>query len=130
MSFDGDLDPEASIEWAADLQQCTIPGSLLDEMVFFHNESKTLILTDTIQNFELNKIKRPYRFLVWAARAYAPQGQAPIDLRSTFMLKKDGVRAAVQTMLAWKPECIVLSHGALIEHDAEQALRFAFRFAL
>ena len=128
--FDRDLGSEAPAEWADVLKQTIIPGTLMDEVVFFHEDSKTLILADTIQNFELNKIRQPYRFLVWAARAYAPRGQMPIDLRSTFYPKKREVGEAVKTILSWKPERILLSHGKCIDGDAQKALTWAFRFAL
>lgn len=92
--------------------------------------SGTLILADGIENFELDKIRQPYRFLVWATGACHPHGQMPIDLRSTFWPKKREVRAAVEEMMAWKPERIIVSHGRCIENDAVGALRFAFRWAL
>ena len=43
------------------------------QVVFFHGASKTLVLADTIQNFELDKIRQPYRALICAARTYAPR---------------------------------------------------------
>ncbi len=128
--FDQDLGAEAPDGWKNDLRQIIIPGTLMDEVVFFHTASKTLILTDTIQNFELDKIKQPYRFLVWAARAYYPRGQMPIDLRSTFLPKKRQAGEIVKEILSWQPERIILSHGRCIEHDSEDALRWAFRWAL
>ena len=71
--FDRELNAGAiPEEWKRDLRQAVIRGALLDEFVLFHEASKTLIVTDTIQNFELDKIRQPYRALVWAARAYAP----------------------------------------------------------
>jgi hypothetical protein len=128
--FDKNLGKEAPDAWRGDLLQTVIPGSFLDEVVFLHKKSRTLILADTIQNFDLDKIKQPYRFLVWAAGAYDPRGQMPIDLRSTFWPKKRAVGAAVAEMIGWKPERIVLSHGRCIEKDAVEALRYAFRWAL
>jgi hypothetical protein len=128
--FDDDLGADAPAEWRDDLRQAVIPGTFVDEVVFFHIGSQTLVLTDTIQNFELDKIKQPYRALVWAARAYAPRGQMPIDLRSTFLPKKQQAGEVVRRILSWQPQRIIVSHGKCIEHDAEAALRFAFRWAL
>ena len=102
----------------------------MDEIVFFHRASKTLILTDAIQNFELDKIAQPYRFLIWLTGAYCPHGQMPLDLRSTFWSNRRQVRTAVEKMIAWEPERIVLSHGRCIDRDAIGALRFAFGWAL
>ena len=130
VEFDRDLGTEIPEEWQGDLQQVIIPGSVVSEVAFFHIRSKTLILTDTIQNFELDKIRQPYRFLVWAARAYSPHGQMPIDLRSTFRMRRTEFVAAIHQMLSWQPERIIMSHGKVIEHDADKAFRFAFRQAI
>lgn len=129
VTFDRDLPAEPPADWRDSLKQTVIRGSFMDEVAFFHADSKTLILTDGIENFELDKIKPPYRWLVRAAGAYHPRGQMPIDLRSTFWLKKREVRYAVEAMLSWQPERIVVSHGRCIETDAIDALRFAFRWA-
>ena len=131
VQFDRKLDASSMPEaWRDDLKQTVVPGKLLDEFVFFHNTSKTLIVTDTIQNFELDKMGQPARALIWLARAYAPHGQIPLDLRTTFLFNKKEIREAAQEMLSWQPERIILSHGKNIEQDAPKAIRFAFRFAL
>lgn len=130
VAFEADLSRDAPDAWRDCLKQAVIRGSFMDEVVFFHTRSQTLILADGIENFELDKIKQPYRFLVWATGAYHPFGQMPIDLRSTFWPKKREVRAAVKEMMAWNPERIILSHGRCIERDAVGALRFSFRWAL
>jgi len=129
--FDRELDardvPQA---WRQDLRQTVVPGKLMDEFVFFHEASRTLIVTDAIQNFELDKMRQPYRALAWLGRAYAPRGQIPVDLRMTFLFNRAAIRRAARDMLAWQPARIILSHGRCIERDVPGALRFAFRFAL
>ncbi|MEK8121677.1 DUF4336 domain-containing protein [Methylocystis sp. IM4] len=130
VAFDADLARDAPESWEGSLKQTIIHGGFMDEVAFFHLPSRTLILADGIENFELDKIKQPYRFLVWATGANHPHGQMPIDLRSTFWPKKREVRAAVEEMMAWKPERIIVSHGRCIESDAVGSLRFAFRWAL
>ncbi len=128
--FDAELGRDAPAAWASELAQTLIPGKFVSEVVFFHEASRTLILADTIQNFELDKLRQPYRSLVWLARAYAPRGQMPIDLRSTFFPRRREVRAAVRELLAWRPERIVISHGKCIDGNAVEALEWAFRWAL
>ena len=128
--FNRDLTADAPTDWNRDLVQTLVPGSFMDEVVFFHLRSRTLVLADLIENFELDKIRRPYRWIVRLAGAYHPHGQMPIDLRMTFRGHKDGVRRAVETMLAWQPERIILSHGRCIDRSAADALRYAFRWAL
>jgi hypothetical protein len=100
VAFDADLSRGAPGVWRDCLKQTVIHGSFMDEVAFLHTLSKTLILADGIENFELDKIKQPYRFLVWATGAYHPCGQMPIDLRSTFWPKNHEVHAAVEEMMA------------------------------
>lgn len=128
--FDKDLERTPPDAWRGVLRQTIIPGKFMDEVVFFHETSRTLILTDTIQNYELDKLRQPYRLLVWLARAYAPHGQMPIDLRSTFLPSKGEVGDAVREILSWRPARIVISHGKCIDENAAEALRWAFRWAL
>lgn len=129
--FDRELDVGAApAEWQHDVRQAVIPGKLMDEFVFFHEASRTLVVADTIQNFELGKMRQPYRALAWLARAYAPHGQMPLDVRLTFLFNKKEIREAVREILRWQPGKIILSHGKCIDKDAPEVIRFAFRFAL
>jgi len=130
VAFDADLSGESPAEWRHEMKQAVIQGDFMDEVVFFHAPSRTLIVADAIENFELEKIKQPYRFLVWATGACHPHGQMPIDLRATFWPKRREVRTAVEEIISWRPERIILSHGRCIEAGADDALRFAFRWAL
>lgn len=130
VQFDRELGALAPSEWADEILQTVLPGNFLDEVMFFHKKSKTLILTDTIQNYELDKVGQPYRFLIWLAKAYDPHGQMPVDLRATFGKNAPGVKEAVETVLSWQPERIIVSHGKCIEKDAEKALKWAFRWAM
>lgn len=51
----------------------------------FHKSTKTLIVTDLIENFEPEKIASPIRRKIYRlARVTAPDGQTPIDYRMTF----------------------------------------------
>ncbi len=55
----------------------------------------------------------------------------PRDLRATFAKqKKPAFRAAIETMIAWKPERIILAHGRWYDRDGANELRRAFRWLL
>ena len=57
VSFDADLEDEPPLQWSADLDQLIFRGSrFMEEVVFFHRKSATLILADLIENFELDKV--------------------------------------------------------------------------
>jgi len=124
------LDPREPAAWQGALRQRVIPGKLVNEVVFFHIPSATLILTDTIENFELDRLRNPLRFLVRLTGAYHPHGQMPIDLRSTFHPCRMQIGEVVRELLSWQPERIIVSHGRLIEQHSEEVLRHAFRWTL
>src|SRR3546814_17287482 len=54
----------------------------------------------------------------------------PRDMRRTFVRQRPQLKAAVERMLAWEPERIVLAHGRWYEHDGAAELRRAFGWLL
>ena len=106
-----------------------IEGSYMTEVEFFHRPSRTLILTDLIENFEPQKFHSVLmRLMVRLGGVRAPFGGMPRDMRLTFTKAK--LRAAVETMIGWAPESVILAHGRWFERDAAQSLRRAFRWVL
>ena len=57
VTFDRDLGEAPDEAWATEIDQLVFHGSrLMDEVVFFHRASRTLILADLIENFEPTKL--------------------------------------------------------------------------
>ena len=104
----------------------------MTEVEFFHRLSRTLILTDLIENFEPEKIGRGFLWLLmWIGGVTPPHGGLPRDLRLTFTWRhKRELRAAVQTMLGWNPARILIAHGKWHERDGTAELRQAFGWLL
>lgn len=131
MRFDRGLGPEAEAPWAGEIAQMIVEGSNVHrEAVFFHHGSKTLILTDLIENFEPKHLSWWMRIAVRIGGIADPDGQMPRDMRMTFFGHKDQLRAAVERMIGWGPERIILAHGRWYERDGVGELRRAFRFVL
>ena len=63
----------------------TLPvhGSYMSEIVFFHRSSRTLVLTDMIENFKSQKLGLVARVLTWLGGAQHPDGRMPRDMRLT-----------------------------------------------
>ena len=111
--------------------QCLVRGRLLTEVDFFHRPSRTLIITDLIENFEPDRVRQPLlRWLMRISGAADPDGQAPIDMQLSFLGRRGQVRAAAERMIAWAPERIVIAHGRCYEGDCVAELRRAFRWVL
>ncbi|MGH6956398.1 MAG: hypothetical protein ACREEW_07000 [Caulobacteraceae bacterium] len=70
------------------------------------------------------------RLLVRAGGALDPHGGMPRDMRLSYSPKKRALKAAVETMIGWDPERILLAHGRWYETDGAAELRRAFAWLL
>jgi len=130
LQFDHDLGQEAPDDWAGEIDQMIVRGSKIHrEAVFFHRASKTLILTDLIENFEAPKVGFFFRLAARIAGILDPDGKSPIDMRQTFR-DRDQLREDVERMIAWGPERVIMSHGRWYERDGVAELKRAFRWVL
>ncbi len=59
-----------------------------------------------------------------------PDGNMPRDMRLTFAKRKPELKAAVETMIAWDPDRIIVAHGRWYDSGGTQELRRAFRWML
>lgn len=101
VTFDADLEDEPPPQWGADLDQLVFRGSrFMDEVVFFHRKSATLILADLIENFESDKVSKWFRWLLQLSGSVDPDGKAPLDLRMTFWGQKDQSRSCLKRILS------------------------------
>jgi len=126
--FSRDLDDLPPAEWAGDIDQRIARGSrVMEEVVFFHKSSSTLILADLIENFEGHRLHGWFNhFMYRLIGVMAPHGRAPRDLRATYAGNHDRLRPVVDWMIACAPQRIVVAHGQWIEENAVDRLREAF----
>lgn len=128
-AFECDLSEEPDSAWAGEVDQVIVHGSrFMEEVVFFHKPSRTLILADLIENFERDKLSKRYAFLARLAGSLDPDGKAPLDLQLTFWGHKAQARKAVHQMLVWQPEKVILAHGRWYPENAVEELKRAFRW--
>ena len=114
--------------WASDLAQITLKGHrYLDEVVFFHRDSRTLIVADLLESVH-DDAPWALRTLGRMAGIYERPG-APMDMRFAYR-DVDATRASLERILAWDFDGIVLSHGRLIPRGGKRVLRDAYRFLL
>ncbi len=130
VTFDRELTDTAPAEWAGQIEQLIFQGSrVLSEVVFFHRTSRTLILTDLIENFATEKVPSyPLRMLMKLAGIADPDGKTPLDFRLTFWGNKAQARQSYTEILAWQPEKIILAHGRCYTENAMAELQRAFRW--
>jgi hypothetical protein len=128
--FDRDLVEEPEEAWRGDLDQLIFRGSrFMEEVIFFHRKTRTLILADYIENFEVEKVGGFfYACMLRLAGVADPDGKAPIAARLTFLGRKEEARASLEQMVAWQPEKVIMAHGRPYYRDGTAELRRAFRW--
>ena len=126
--WDRDLEDAAPDAWAEDIDQIIVRGSRWhSEAVFFHRASRTLILTDLIENMRAQDLPFWIRPLARLGGVLAPNGRMPLDIFLSFTGHRDRLRRALGRMLDWEPRTIVLAHGDIFRENAARRLRQGFR---
>jgi hypothetical protein len=116
------------LPWDTQVDTLAIRGRYLTEIALFHRASRSLILTDLIENFERRKLGFRMRWLTWLGHVQDPDGQTARDMRLTFA--KPQLRTAVETMIGWNPERVIIAHGRWYQRNGAEELRRAFRWLL
>jgi hypothetical protein len=120
----GDAPPP---DWTEDFDQVLVQGHrFIDEIVFLHRSSHTLLLTDLVQAHDPAKDSAVWRTLKrWAG--LAPPGKVPPDLRWSFR-DKAATRASIQRILAWEFDRYVIAHGLCLTSGAKAHFQECFRW--
>ncbi len=125
-AFAGRLDDVAPAEWAGDIEQVVFRGNLfLDEVEFLHKPSRTLMITDFIQNYPA--VKGHTFGNVAKALAGVLDGGVPLDIRWSFT-DRSKARASLARLLSWDFDKAIVAHGHCVEHDAKPFVEAAFRW--
>jgi hypothetical protein len=121
----GDEPPQA---WKNDFDQLAFKGNpLIEEVIFFHKQSGTVILDDLIQIHPLVKGK-PFRNALWKLAGVAsPHGGVGLDIRLSFT-NRNRARRSLEKLLSWDFDRLIIAHGACIERDAKPFVKHAFRW--
>lgn len=119
IDFDHTLDDTAPEAWADILDQCHFRGSIyLDEMVFLHRPSGTLIVTDILQSHDPNREPWMWRQVKRLAGILAPDVATPPDLKRTFR-DRERARAARDRILSWEFDRILMPHAVPVMQDGK-----------
>lgn len=124
--FNRMLDADPPAVWRDDIDQALMPGGIFKEVAFFHRSSRTLILTDTIMNLDLEKMGQPWSALTKLFGMDAPHGGIFFGMRLPFLLQGKKASAAFVKIRSWAPERIILSHGRIFERNAGEVIRRQF----
>lgn len=111
LSFQNELRDAPDPGWAADIDQVIFHGSLaMDEVVFFHRASATVIFTDLIQRHDPATVHGWRRLFMRLDGLVGPDGSTPREWRLSFWNRR-AARAAKQKVLGWNPRHLIIAHG-------------------
>ncbi len=119
------LGDEAPDLWAADLEQILVRGApSLNEVVFFHGASRTLLCLDLCFNLR-DSASLATRLLMRLNGAYGRFGPSRI-FRFAVLKDRRGTRASLDRILAWDFDRVSVAHGEILETGGHGVLRDGF----
>lgn len=126
LHLDHELTDAPPADWAGQIDQRLADSGAHREVVFHHRASRTLILTDLIENFEPQYMPWWSRPLLRLGGVCHPQGGMPRDIALSARRYPAQMRALVQWMRVHAPERIIFAHGRWIARDAMSELARVF----
>lgn len=125
-----DLAGETGYPWDKEIDTLPAPGNYMTEFDFFHRASRTLVLTDLIENFEPEKLNWFMRQFARLGGVCDPHGSMPRDMRLSFRKQRRELKAVIEKMISWNPQNVILAHGRWYERDGAAELKRAFGWLL
>ena len=119
----GDEAPEA---WRGQIAQHLFRGAAyINEVVFFHPATRTLILTDLAFNLAADQTAgaRVFYWLVGAAGRFGPHRVVRLLIRD-----RRAARQSVERILQWDFDRITVTHGDVLETGGRERFTAAFAF--
>ncbi len=122
------LGDAAPAGWADEIDQVFFAGHpIANEVAFFHRASRTLMLCDLA--FNVGSDSPPGTRLAFRL-AGAYQRFGPTRLEKVLMRDRAAARAALERILAWDFDRVIVSHGHVLESGGPTALRAGYEWLL
>jgi hypothetical protein len=123
LRIDADLSETADASWCGELVPVHIDGAMLDETVFVHLPTRTLVCADLVENFDSSP-HLPTRLYLKAAGLEDRVAFSRL-LRSVYRDRR-ATRRSLERLLALDFDRIVLTHGRVLDHGGPAAVRDAY----
>jgi uncharacterized protein DUF4336 len=125
LKLDATLGDEPQPDWAGEIDQHLFKGApSMNEVVFFHRPSRSVIFTDLVMNVPADfKGGRPYYGLVGARGHFGPHRLIRLFIRD----RKAG-RESVAKILEWDFDRVIVTHGDVLESGGKAKFAAAFSY--
>jgi hypothetical protein len=125
LRIDRDLEDATATSFGADIVPLHIDGSMLDETVFVHRPSKTVLAADLLENFSGSDHFLTRLYL----KAGGIHGKPGWNRLMRFVYRdKRAARRSVDALLEHDIDRLIISHGDVIEQDAKPIIRESLAF--
>jgi short-subunit dehydrogenase len=128
--IDRQLSDEPPGEWAQDIDVVLISAPGYTECALFHLPSRTLVLTDVVQNIDPSDLPPFARAIGSLLGNTKPHAMAPAYLRLLLKLGGRSFAGAAARLVSLSPQRVVFAHGEWFETDGRQMLQRSLRWAL
>ena len=116
--------------WADDFDQLAFKGNpLIEEIMFYHKDSQSVILDDLIQIHPPVKDQPFHNALFRVEGVASSHGGVGLDFKLTFTHRKLA-RQSLEKLLSWDFDKLIIAHGPCIEKDAKQFVKQAFHWLM
>lgn len=106
--------------WESDVEHLLFAGNVyLDEVVFLHHKSGTVIMTDLIQRHVPSRNSVVWRMVKRSAGVLGEEGGVSLDLKASFV---DTARAmqSKEALLSWDFDQLIIAHGYCVHENAKE----------
>lgn len=126
LNFRYELNNAPEEEWAVYLDQTIFYGHPdFQEVVFFHRESKTLILSDLVMYFDEGSALMT-KIATKAAGSYNVPIPPP-DFKEV-LIKNSQAKMSVNRILEWDFDRIILAHGRIVDAGGREVFQEAYKW--
>ncbi len=130
LAFTAVLSDSSPSMWNREMAQehVTGIGLFLDEVVFYHRASRSLIVADLLFNISLSD--------AWLTRALARIVIGPYPgcrfarLYRPLVFDRPRFRASIERILEWDFDQLIVGHGAVVQTGGKEVFREVFRWLL
>jgi len=120
------LDDATALPFDGTIERHVFQGApMMNEVVFCHPSSRTLVLTDLAFNVPqgARNEARLFHWLVGAVGNFGPHRIVRLGIRD-----RTAARRSLETILRWDFDRVIVSHGEVLESGGKEAVRAGFAY--